>query len=98
MLVVAVAAVLVCVGIPTLVRVNHRVACIQNQWALEHARDAFIKEQRLTRQVLMVDICGADKKLAEEPRCPYGGIYALGGLGEEVVCSLGTKHQRHPTN
>lgn len=73
---------------------DHQPACINNlrqldgakqQWALENGKtNGTIVTENDIKPYIKLDAKG------NLPKCPGGGIYTIGKVGEPVTCSLGT--------
>jgi hypothetical protein len=64
--------------------------CIANLMQLDSAKEQWSMDNKKRRgaSVSMKELVGADKYLRKEPRCPAGGKYTLGKIGEQPRCSL----------
>ena len=72
-----------------------RSRCISNLATLEAAKQAWVAENKnATNAPTMLDLCaGPAAKIQVVPRCPNGGKYDLGGIGERPRCSIGFSHK-----
>jgi hypothetical protein len=69
---------------------RHGHACTMNLYAIEGAKATWaLKSRRTTNDVPTdSDLFGPDSYIREKPRCPEGGVYTLGKVGEKPKSSI----------
>ena len=97
LVVLALIGFLALIAIPSFVRVRHpgqQIACINNLRQIDAAKSEWALENGKTNGVVVTE---NDLKLyikldskGNFPKCPQGGIYTIGKVGEKPTCSLGT--------
>ena len=70
--------------------------CIANLRQMQGAKDQWVTENHKTKDDIPsdADLFGPDLYVRTKPRCPEGGVYSLGRVGEGPTCSLGTRNHR----
>lgn len=63
--------------------------CIQNLRRIEGAKMFWALQNHKTDGDLPTDtdLFGPDKEVKEKPKCPKGGIYTVGKVGQKPTCS-----------
>src|SRR5262245_21947433 len=74
----------------TRVRLDVHSPCIPSLQNLQVAKEVWALEQHKTTNDIPTDadLFGPRKYLVEKPKCPAGGVYTLGRVGEKVRCSI----------
>jgi hypothetical protein len=84
------------VVIPNFVRVTYETganACINNLRQIDAAKNEWALESRKTNGIVTENDIKPYFKLDANgnlPKCPAGGTYIIGRVGEDVKCSIGT--------
>lgn len=89
MIVVAIIAMLAAIAIPNIARARQdaqRQACIMNLKAIDAAKEAWAAANQKSDGD-PVDVDGVNKYLGKIPKCPAGGKYDYGVVGQPPVCS-----------
>jgi hypothetical protein len=82
--------------IPNFVRVTYETganACINNLRQIDAAKNEWALENRKTNGIVAENDIKPYLKLDANgnlPKCPAGGTYIIGRVGEDVKCSIGT--------
>jgi hypothetical protein len=92
----AVGGVVLCAIIPRMIKPRGDTPqCVRNLVQLENAKEAWVQEHHAkTNDVVIGDdlkeylVLDSNKNIRE--KCPQGGTYLIGKVGEPVRCSLGT--------
>ena len=93
MIVVAIIAMLAAIAIPNIAKARRdaqRQACIMNLRAIDAAKEAWAVANH-KKDEDPVDVAGVNAYLkgGKTPKCPAGGTYDYGVVGEPPTCSLG---------
>ncbi len=94
MIVVAIIALLAAIAIPNFVKArtaSQRSACIANLKQMGGAKATWSMEQKKTNTDTPQDseIYGATLYIRQKPECPGGGVYTIGQVDANPVCTLG---------
>ncbi len=99
LIVVTIVGLLAAIAIPNFVlarKTSQRNICVANLKMIEGAKNAFAAEQKMVQSAELVkltlnpiptDLFGTGKYIKEVPKCPTGGTYKIGALGECPTCS-----------
>ena len=72
-------------------RLQPYFVCINNLCQLTAAKNVWVYEQHLTKdEIVTMDQLTNCLRPPVIRKCPSGGIYKIGKVGESVTCSLGT--------
>jgi prepilin-type N-terminal cleavage/methylation domain-containing protein len=93
MIVVAIIGLLAAIAIPNFVKArtaSQKNACIANLKQISGAKATWALEMKKVDADTPgdVDLFGATAYIRVKPACPGGGVYTLGNVATEVVCSL----------
>lgn len=91
-IVVAIIGLLAAINIPNLYAARARALknmCFSNLRRIELAKAVFAKQSGKTNSTVIANAEIFGGNYMEEPRCPSGGTYTLGAIGEPPHCSLG---------
>src|SRR5687768_13712100 len=71
----------------------HRVKCMANLKMIEAGKQFWAIERSATNGTVinLNDLIGGGKYLPQVPKCPAGGSYSVGAVGQEPTCSLAGK-------
>ena len=71
-------------------RPHSKNACISNLKQIEGAKANWALEEHKTTNDTPTarDLFGKDRYIAVEPKCPHGGVYTLGKVGNPPRCSI----------
>ena len=94
MIVVAIIGVVVAIAIPTGMKAaeeSRKTVCINNLRQISAAKDTWALMNHIAEgDAVVVD--QVNEFLKKPARCPIGGIYTYGTVGQKPTCSLGPSH------
>ncbi|MGC4044670.1 MAG: hypothetical protein QM758_12820 [Armatimonas sp.] len=97
LIVTGIIAILITIAVPNFVRARENArskTCMQNLRALESAKDQFLMDRNLPRNVTVnaTDVVGPLSYLKNMPECPSQGTYTIGSGNTTAACSVGGTH------